>query len=131
MKIYQAMNYIFQIEDVKIEHIRAYIWSARLLNKQIASFNYVRIKDKVWFEYGTVDEKYQQNGVGSLLIQAAVKQYGQVYFCEVNRQALIELTGSTEYQQRYLTSEGRSLAESCIRKGIIKKEWLTVPDKEE
>jgi hypothetical protein len=60
------------------------------------------------------------------LIQKAVETYGEVYFCTADRIYLYDQQPG-EYDERYLTPEGKALLKSCIQKGIIKKEWAKHP----
>ena len=56
------------------------------------------------------------------MIRKAVEYYGEVYFCTADRSEF-----GSDYHSMYLTPYGKLLMQSCLRKGIIKKEWAKNP----
>jgi hypothetical protein len=118
----------FKLEAVQIIQQQEFSWLAFYMEEQVGYFRYIQVKGKVWLSECAINDGYTRKGLGSKMIQKAIEKYGAVYFYSLERAALIA-QGNGKYDSRYLTEEGLALVKSLIRKGIIPKEWHTIPDK--
>lgn len=90
----------------------------------VAEFDYYEDDNgRKWINQMYVNNKFQRRGIGSHMIKLAVQEYGEVYASSGSK-----MDGSDDDSDtRYLSNEGASLINSCIKKGIMKKEWLLNP----
>lgn len=94
--------------------------------KRIGEFEFLWDEhQRLWLNNCSVDEDYQQKGIGTSVIKHAVKVFDALYFCTASKEELIG--GGKEYDSRYLTEEGVILMESCLRNKIIKSDWAIKP----
>lgn len=92
-------------------------------------FSYYKDKqDKYWLNNCSVPEEYQRQGIGSMMIKRAIKEYGQVYFSNANPLEFNTKYPNHGYDSRYLTTEGKKLVEALIRKNDIPSDWHRFPE---
>lgn len=109
------------------ENEKVFVWL--ILNKSkksIGEFEFMRDdQQRLWLYNCSLNEDFQQKGIGLSVIRHAVKVFNSIYFCTATKEELIG--GGKEYDSRYLTEEGVKLMESCLRKKIIKSDWTIKP----
>lgn len=97
--------------------------------KKVVEFNYYKDKNgNYWLSNCCVPDEYQKQGIGRMMIQKAVKEYGQVYFSNASRLEFNIKYPNHGYDSRYLTAEGKKMVESLIRKKDIPNEWYRFPE---
>jgi GNAT superfamily N-acetyltransferase len=75
-----------------------------------------------------VPEEYQGFGIGTKMIERAIKEYGQVYFSNADRLDFNTKFPEHGYDSRYLTEDGQKFINSLIMRNIIPKDWLRFPE---
>ncbi|MED1902528.1 GNAT family N-acetyltransferase [Bacillus thuringiensis] len=105
-------------------HISNDTWCGYINDTMVAEFDYYEDDNgRKWINQMYVNNKFQRRGIGSHMIKLAVQEYGEVYASSGSK-----MDGSDDDSDtRYLSNEGASLINSCIKKGIMKKEWLLNP----
>ena len=90
-------------------------------NNKIGDFEFLKDEqDRIWLNGCGLS--IQGKGIGSEVIKHAVNLFDAVYFCITPKDELIG--GGRGYDSRYLTEEGVVFMKSCLRKKIIKPEWV-------
>lgn len=79
---------------------------------------------RYWIHWIETNVQHRRRGVGVALIQAGVNKYGAVYASRASKQAHEQRDPD---DTRWLTDEGAALVNACIKKGIMKQQWLVDP----
>jgi hypothetical protein len=97
--------------------------------KKIVEFNYYKDKsNKYWLNNCAVPEEYQRQGFGRMMIKRAIKEYGQVYFSNLNPLEFNTAYPNQGYDSRYLTAEGERFVKGLITNKDIPADWLRFPE---
>lgn len=99
---------------------------AYLNDNKIAEIGfYVDNNDNKWINSMHVDENYRRKGIASKLMQLAVQEYGEVYASSASK--MDEDEYGDDFDTRHLSIEGADFVTSCIKRGILKQEWVLNP----
>jgi hypothetical protein len=110
-------------DRLEVEWDGEFRFSGWVASREVGHINLTDEYGGVWLEDASTDEDFQRKGVGTVLIVLALEVYGQVFASSSPRQH----DGDTTY----LSTEGAALVNSCIRKGIMKRDCLTGPSGED
>lgn len=82
-------------------------------------------RGRVWLMSVDTEQEYRRRGMASGLVERAVEMYGEVF---------VSTAGQGEHEMwegdwdiRWLTEDGAGLVQGCVKKGILKQEWLIHP----
>jgi GNAT superfamily N-acetyltransferase len=85
---------------------------------------------RTWLMYVTTEQGYRRRGYATMLMRAAVAEYGAIYVSQAGQQ---DHENRDDNDTRWLTDDGAALVNSCVVKGILQQAWLVNPfwDEEE
>lgn len=127
-----------QSKRLVVTKLNDYDWHGTLDGKLICEFNYLKDYQGYWINFMCTHEKYRDKGYGfgTKMINEAVKEYGKVLFCgierlefntkkyQVNNYSVLTNKSDTRYPKDEVLM---IFANKCIEKKIIKKEWVKSP----
>jgi hypothetical protein len=117
--------------EIDIEHeiiLPVELGGNKIITKTV-EFDYYKDKqDNYWLKNCNIPEEYQEQGIGSMMIKIAIKEYGQVYFSNADRIDFNTKYPKHGYDSRYLTTDGKKFVEALIRKNDIPADWHRFPE---
>ncbi len=95
-----------------------------LEGEQVSSLELYEDGDgRFWINNVKTNSKYQGQGIGTEMVRQAVLHYGAIFASKGSKYD----HENDDSDTRYLTQEGATLVNSCIRKEVMKEEWFFNP----
>ncbi|MCK9220444.1 MAG: GNAT family N-acetyltransferase [Bacteroidales bacterium] len=122
--IKRIINRLLTMCSLKVYEKDPSTWVGELGGKIVTTIElYDDDEGDVWINSASTEEAFQGRGYGSQVVEKIVEAHGRVYASSADKSEHENDPGDI----RYLSTEGARLVQSCIRKGIMDKDWYFNP----